>query len=173
MNLNKTNYGLVIDNIKDHISNTAVLDGHFVKYIGNSEVDASLLGLSTPYAVVDPSNLIMESTVEKILFDLNKGGGIHRYSTDTYYGGGEWILLTAWLGWYYVQVGQIDAAKETLKWIEEQANSQSELPEQISATLNDESFVIKWRKRWGEIASPLLWSHAMYIILYSELGKKE
>ena len=28
-------------------------------------------------------------------------GGVYRYREDVYYGGGEWILLSAWLGWYY------------------------------------------------------------------------
>jgi hypothetical protein len=25
---------------------------------------------------------------------------VRRYLGDSYYGGGNWILLTAWLGWY-------------------------------------------------------------------------
>jgi len=28
---------------------------------------------------------------------------MHRYADDTYYGGGEWVLLATWLGWYYVE----------------------------------------------------------------------
>jgi len=35
--------------------------------------------------------------------------------------------------------------------------------------LNDESFFEPWRKQWGEIAQPLLWSHANYLILYEAL----
>lgn len=171
MELNKTDYGLVVDSIKKYILNNAVSNGHFVKYIGDSEVDASLLGLSTPYAVVDPSNSIMDATSNKIHLDLQKGHGVHRYLADTYYGGGEWILLSAWQGWHNTQVGKVDEAKESLRWIEQQANSQNELPEQISATLNDETFLLPWQRKWGEIAAPLLWSHAMYIILYSELEK--
>ena len=30
-----------------------------------------------------------------------------------------------------------------------------------------------WRQRWGPIASPLLWSHAMFLTLASELGMTE
>jgi hypothetical protein len=27
-----------------------------------------------------------------------------------------------------------------------------------------------WRDRWGRIATPLLWSHAMHIVLCAELS---
>jgi len=46
----------------------------------------------------------------KIEADLRQGGGVHRYATDTYYGGGEWVLLTAWLGWYYTKIGANEKA---------------------------------------------------------------
>ena len=28
----------------------------------------------------------------------------------------------------------------------------------------------EWTKRWGPVATPLLWSHAMYVTLATELG---
>jgi GH15 family glucan-1,4-alpha-glucosidase len=134
-------------------------------------VDASLLGLSLPYGVVEIDHHIMKKTVQLMEEKLRKGsGGIHRYSTDTYYGGGEWVLLTAWLGWYYLKMGEKDKATQVLDWIEDKANNNGELPEQISVNLNDESYLPIWRERWGEIARPLLWAHAMYIILRSAFG---
>ena len=109
----------------------------------------------------------MVSTVAKIEYTLRSGGGVHRYETDSYYGGGEWILLTAWLGWYYAAVGEWDKMKSTLDWVEAQALANGFLPEQIPASLNRPGYYDVWRERWGEIAKPLLWSHAKYLILSS------
>jgi GH15 family glucan-1,4-alpha-glucosidase len=59
-----------------------------------------------------------------------------------------------------------------MQWVEAQADQLNELPEQVPATLIDESYYEPWKKRWGENAKPLLWSHAKYIILYEELKNK-
>ncbi len=111
----------------------------------------------------------MVSTVERIEHTLRRGGGLHRYADDTYYGGGKWVLLTTWLGWYYVSVGEWQKAEATLRWIEAQSDSDLQLPEQVPQTLNDETFYAPWRRRWGDIAKPLLWSHVKYLILHESL----
>jgi len=147
----------------------AVADGRFVKFVGSTEVDASLLGLAIPYAVAKPDDPVMQATIAKIEADLRRGGGLHRYAADTYYGGGEWVLLTAWLGWYYAQAGEEDKAEAARRWIEAQADAQGQLPEQVPLTLNDPSYYAPWRERWGEIARPLLWSHAKHIVLHRAL----
>ncbi len=151
--------------------------GHFVKFPGSLVVDASLLGLSIPYGVVAPDDPIMLRTVEQIEATILQGGGLHRYAADSYFGGGEWILLTAWLGWYYSQLAakrpewnsslspKIQACRE---WIEAHTGNQQHLPEQVPDNLNVPAYYSTWVERWGEIASPLLWSHANYIILRSE-----
>ena len=155
----------VLAAIKQYLYEEGVSQGHFVKFVGSEQVDASLLGLATPYCVVNPDHPIMRATAAQIETTLRMGGGVHRYPTDTYYGGGEWVLLTAWLGWYYTQVGAIEKALGIKQWMEAQADEQGQLPEQIPATLNDSASYEPWRDRWGEIATPLLWSHAQYIIL--------
>jgi len=69
-----------------------------VKYVGSEAVDASLLGIATPYRLLAPDDLIMRATVDKIEADLrHQDGELHCYAEDTYYGGGEWVLLAAWL----------------------------------------------------------------------------
>jgi GH15 family glucan-1,4-alpha-glucosidase len=146
--------------IFDHLR----LDGRFVKYAGSTAVDASLLGLATPYRVVEPGHPIMRATVAQIEADLDCGGGLHRYAADTYYGGGEWVLLTAWLAWYYAELGDVAKAQVALAWVEAQADERGQLPEQVPGNLNDPSFLRPWQARWGAIASPLLWSHAEYLI---------
>jgi GH15 family glucan-1,4-alpha-glucosidase len=55
--------------------------------------------------------------------------------------------------------------------MESTANEMGYLPEQVPATLNDPSFYQPWLNRWGNIATPLLWSHANYLILNNKLEK--
>lgn len=148
--------------------------GHFVKFPASPAVDASLLGLSVPYNVVAPDDPRMLKTVEQIERTILHDGGVHRYADDSYYGGGAWILLTAWLGWYYEELAksQPDLAYALLQkilacqnWILARAESDSSLPEQVVENLNFPAHYPIWVERWGKIASPLLWSHAKYIIL--------
>ncbi len=158
------------EKIKNILLQQSVFQGAFVKYVGTTEVDSSLLGLATPYRLLQPGNPLMRATVDRICTELLEDGGLHRYRGDTYYGGGEWVLLTAWLGWYYTEVGEFEKALELMTWVEAQANGNGELPEQISRNLNDPSYLEPWRARWGTIAKPLLWSHAKYLILRNALG---
>ncbi len=131
-----------------------VADGHFVKFVGSTEVDANLLGLATPFGVVEPDDPAMVATVRRIEADLQRGGGLHRYRADSYYGGGEWILLTAWLGWYYARRGERDKAEAALRWIEAQADADGQLPEQVPLNLNDPAHYAPWRERWGDDCPP-------------------
>lgn len=148
-------------------------DGHFMKYIGNPEVDASLLWVAVPYGLVDLHDERFTKTLAKIERDLHRPqGGVYRYAADVYYGGGEWLLLTAWLGWAYVQLGRIPEAQALSMWVAEQAAANGDMPEQVNGhTLYSEHYT-PWVTRWGEVASPLLWSHAMYLILEAALKAK-
>jgi len=143
--------------------------GGFVKFVGSTEVDASLLGLALPFRVVEPADPVMRATVDRIESEL-RVGGLHRYRADSYYGGGEWVLLAGWLGWYYANLGEIDRARQLLTWIEAQADERGWLPEQVAHNLNDPDQLEPWRQRWGPSARPLLWSHAKYLILRKALG---
>lgn len=134
-----------------------------------TSVDASLLGLATPFRLLASDDQLMRKTVALIERDLHLAGGVHRYKTDTYYGGGEWILLTAWLGWYYAELGETARAAELLRWVEAQADADGLLPEQVTGRLLAPAYHAKWVAKWGPVAKPLLWSHAMYLILRSIL----
>jgi len=151
--------------------------GHFPKFPGSPAVDASLLGLAVPYGVVAPDDSTMLKTVEYIESTILREGGLHRYAADSYYGGGAWTLLTAWLGWYYIELaakcpdlapGLRQKIRTCQSWIEACAGKDLHLPEQVAENLNVPSHYSIWVERWGEIASPLLWSHAKYIILRSK-----
>ena len=162
--LTDTNLPPTLAAIRRFIFNQLRSDGRFVKYAGSTAVDASLLGLATPYRVVEPGDSVMRATVVQIEADIERGGGLHRYAADTYYGGGEWVLLTAWLAWHHAELGEATEAKAALSWVEAQADEQGRLPEQVPANLNDPTYLRPWQVRWGPIANPLLWSHAQYLI---------
>ena len=134
-------------------------------------VDASLLGACTPYGLFLPNDPIWQATLEKIEHDLHRpGGGVYRYLGDTYYGGGEWVLLAGWLGWAYAGAGQPGQAGELLEWIEAQAGKDGSLPEQVSQHTLAPGYLPEWEQRWGPAADPLLWSHAKYLILHDVLS---
>lgn len=164
--LNGADHQQTMESIFQHLTKKAVINGHFIKFEGSDLVDASHLGISTPYRVVAPDDPVMKGTVAEIESTLrHNDGGVHRYVKDTYYGGGEWVHLAAWLGWYYVEVGEHDKAELLMEWVEAQADEQGQFPEQVSTTMNDPNYYEPWRERWGDIANPLLWAHAKYIIL--------
>jgi GH15 family glucan-1,4-alpha-glucosidase len=156
--------------IRAYILTNCVSDDHFVKYVGSSDVDASLLWLAVPFHVVEINNPLFIETVNHIKKDLYTEGGVFRYAKDTYYGGGEWILLSCWLGWYDVLAEDYEHANHIVQWVESMADDQGNLPEQVFTHMVDSSYYDEWVERWGEPASPLLWSHAMYIILKCALA---
>jgi GH15 family glucan-1,4-alpha-glucosidase len=159
----------VLDKLYKAIIDKGVQNGHFIKHFGSKEVDANLIGLATPYRIIAPDDPKMCATINRIETELSQGGGLHRYLGDTYFGGGEWILLTAWLGWYWAERGERDRARQLLNWIELQADEQGALPEQVPENLVNSAYYEVWQERWGEIARPLLWSHAKYLILHHTL----
>jgi GH15 family glucan-1,4-alpha-glucosidase len=77
--------------------------GRFAKSSADRGVDASLLWLAVPFGVVSLADPTMAATASQIAATLDLDGGTRRYASDTYYGGGAWPLLTAWLGWYYAR----------------------------------------------------------------------
>lgn len=152
------------------LSRLVAADGHFMKYLGNDEVDASLLWLAVPYRLVDVDDPRFLKTVAKIEHDIHRdGGGVYRYRADTYYGGGEWLLLTAWLAWAHLELGAADRARTLIAWVEAQAQPNGDLPEQVSQHLLASDYYDGWVNRWGTSASPLLWSHGMYLLVKSLL----
>lgn len=158
--------------------------GHFVKFvtpvpetdstatkIGNDGVDASLMWLCQPFGLFVPEHPVMKHTLEKIESDLRTAqGGIRRYKDDEYYGGGEWLLLTAWYGWVRLSIGDRRVAEQTLQWIASKADEQGRLPEQVPDALQDRHKYDEWVARWGPPALPLLWSHAMFLVLNYKFG---
>ena len=147
-----------------------LLEGSLVKSLGREDVDASLLGAGVPYGLFPPRGKIMLKTLDRIAKELvAPDGGVYRYRKDVYFGGGEWLLLTAWLGWYYTQAGQREKALDCLHWVARQARPNGDMPEQVTNYLLAPEHRQPWEEKWGLSASPLLWSHAMYLVLYTNL----
>jgi isomaltose glucohydrolase len=142
--------------------------GHFGKWLGSAEVDASLLALATPFEIVAADDPLMLATARRIEADLVHAGGVHRYRSDTFYGGGEWLLLAALLGSYRLRSGDAPGAMRQLQWIAAHATAEGDLPEQVADHLLDPGSRQTWLERWGPVATPLLWSHAMYLTLALE-----
>lgn len=165
--LNRAELHDVAAKIKAYIFKNMVSDGKFMKSVGNPIVDASLIGMTTPYRLVEPGDPLLVATVKQIEADIYAvGSGIHRFRSDVYYGAGAWPLLAAWLGWYDTEVGNISRAQGILADIEKNATAAGDLPEQVvPPMLADISHYDYWVKRRGPIATPLLWAHAMYLIL--------
>lgn len=177
------------DTIKEYVLRYGVFEGRLAKFCSNERrgeewppkervhvgpsigdsVDASLLWAALPYGLLDVSDSLMVRTVAAIEESLVFERGVHRYATDIYYGGGLWPLLTAWLGWYYCETGNLEKSLECLAWIENQTTEEYCLPEQVSRDLIDPTLYEPWVTCWGPPANPLLWSHAMYLILHRVL----
>jgi GH15 family glucan-1,4-alpha-glucosidase len=155
--------------IRAFVLEHGLCDGHLVKFIGSPLVDSSLLGAATPYGLLAPNDPHMLATVALIEAELLHGG-VRRYRDDVYYGGGEWVLLAAWLGWYYVESGAFERARALRDWVAAQADASGDLPEQVSVALLAPEHYQPWVERWGPIAKPLLWSHAMYLVLENALA---
>ena len=157
---------IVADEIRSYLVVKGAPDGWLNKSIGVNAPDASTLWAAVPFNVFDAEEEVMTHTLDRIRESLEApNGGVHRYSTDSYYGGGLWVLLTAYLGEVMLARGDWAAAGEVLQWIEAQSSPDGDLPEQIPSDLNETSMYEPWKERWGPIASPLLWSHAAYLRL--------
>ncbi len=147
-----------------------VADGHLSKWIGSDAVDASLASVVGLLDVVPGDSGLGRATIAAIERDLTVDAGVHRYLDDTFYGGGRWPLLSCMLGLAHVRAGDRDRARELLDWAASTAAVDGSVPEQVGGHLLAPDRVEEWVERWGPVAQPLLWSHAMVIRLAVELG---
>lgn len=97
---------------------------------------------------------------------VSPGGGVHRHADDTYYGGGEWIMLTAMLG-----LAEPARARDCLAWCAAHATAEGFLPEQSQDHLLAPEHYEPWVAKWGPPPCPLLWSHATVLTLLDRLDR--
>jgi GH15 family glucan-1,4-alpha-glucosidase len=152
--------------VREFVLQSGTVEGRLRKHLGTELLDASLLWAATPFRLLEPSHPIIRRTVDQLVESLTgPSGGIRRYLGDTYYGGGEWLLLTAHLGWYWTEVGEPERARQALEWVERAADVHGNLSEQVLDGAQFPERIPEWMARWGAVANPLLWSHANYQIL--------
>jgi isomaltose glucohydrolase len=155
--------------IMQFIRTDGVTDDHLSKWIGSAAVDASLAAVVGILDVIPAGSEVGRATIAAIERDLTFDGGVHRYLGDTFYGGGQWPLLSCMLGLAHVRAGNPGRARELLDWAIETVALDGALPEQVGHHLLAPERVDEWVEKWGPIAQPLLWTHAMVIRLAIEL----
>lgn len=128
-------------------------------------LDSSLIACVTHFGVMTPMEF--QSVLEEIEAKLKgPGGGLYRYPEDTYYGGGQWYLLTAWLSQLYVSMGRLEEAIELVNWILARIDHMWQLGEQDVLNPRDRVMLEEWQSgkhNWGPPATRLLWSHTATI----------
>ncbi len=134
------------------------------KCTNSNGLDASTLCYIVPFGDLQIGNFNKHEQWQEINSKLSLSGGLVRYLGDTYYGGGEWILLTAWSAWAAKELGLESESENLLRWVESKFDPDGNLPEQSLEAVQDRDFIQEWIDRWGEPANPLTWSYAMYLI---------
>ncbi len=143
------------------IIGSGVHNGHLVKWLGGDEIDASLLAVAALYDVLSLDDALVVATVDHVEALLTDGG-VHRYPTDTFYGGGQWPVLACLLAWHHARAGSLTRAHELLDWVAGTADADLLLPEQVAPRLAPDRLA-EWDERWGPSAHPLVWSHGMFL----------
>lgn len=160
-------YTPTLDAIRTFIMQQGITpQGELAKSVGVDMVDANLLLAALPQGFLAPDDPLMQQTIARIERDLAvPHSGIYRHREDTYYGGGPWVLLALWLAWHYLRVGQRERASQLMAWAVGQADAEGNLPEQVNEHLLAPDYYEFWVHKRGLIANPLLWTHAMYLLV--------
>jgi oligosaccharide amylase len=120
----------------------------------DTTIDASLLGLSVPFAVFPADDQRIQATAEAIATHLTSpAGGISRYQGDTYRGGNPWIICTLWLALHFIQSGSQEKGRQLYTWALQHRSRLDLFPEQIDKVSGQPCWV-----------NPLGWSHAMFLL---------
>jgi GH15 family glucan-1,4-alpha-glucosidase len=157
------------EELRSRVLARAHREGRFAKSSLSNQVDAALLWLATPFGLAVQSDPAFIQTAHEVSTQLNFEGGIRRYPTDTYYGGGAWPVLTASFGWVRATAGELGEARRCLSWVAERFDEEGHLAEQFGGERRDAASHSEWVRRWGPPAKELLWSHAMFVALNEEI----
>ncbi len=146
-------------------------DGRLAKWLGGTDVDASLLSVAAVYDVLPLDHPAVTATAAEVRARL-VDGGVHRYLADTFYGGGQWPVLAALLAWHEARSGDRTAAGDLLDWVVSTADDDLLLPEQVPPMLAPD-VLAEWLERWGPSAHPLVWSHGMFLAAVGQVAAAE
>ncbi len=157
--------------IRHFVLTDGVVDGHLVKWMGSDAVDGSLTSLIAPLHFIPADHPVARATVDAVEADLEVADGVHRFIADTFFGGGQWPLLSCFAGLARAALGEPERAAAYLAWAVSNATNTLDLPEQVDGHLLAPDRKQEWVDKWGDVATPLLWSHAMVLRLAKELEK--
>lgn len=148
--------------LKDYCQNTFYNceKQSFVRNNNDKKIDISLIGSVVPFQMFDKKDEKVINTIEKINLKLRTyTNGYLRYEDDCYMGGkNPWPIATLWMAWYYIEINEIEKAKELFEFVTNSASEHGLLGEQV----NNEKMKPAW-------VIGLTWSHAMYIIILNKL----
>jgi len=115
--------------------------------------DASLLGLSVPFEVIEATDPRLRATVASIERTLlTREGRLRRYLNDRYRGGNPWPLLTLWLAWHHLRTGRRAQALRLYRRVLGDRTPPGLLAEQVDARTGQALWVV-----------PLPWAHAWFL----------
>ena len=110
--------------------------------------------------MLDKNEKIVKNTIERIEMNLRTyTGGYLRFENDSYMGGkNPWPIATLWMAIYNIQIENKQDAINQIKFVTDSATEHGFLAEQVDNNTMKSNWVIG-----------LGWSHAMYIIVLSQL----
>jgi oligosaccharide amylase len=137
-------------------------------------IDVSSLHGVLYFGVLDPHDPKVKSTVAKVEEKLKvptSFGGYMRFENDNYYRTGHdappnaWCITTLWMAQYYIKIANtkndLKKAYGVLEWVYDRATKSGILPEQIHPHTGAHLST-----------SPLVWSHAEFVVTVDEYLKK-
>ena len=146
-------------------------DGHLVKTVGaGPRVDASLVACATPFGLVPPAGPVADATYAAVVDQTSRPTACTATvaTRSTAAGAGS-----CWPGSSAGTRRPPDASTPpAAAWngCTPRPTRDGLLPEQVTTHALDPTFIAAWaEQRWGPVATPLLWSHAMYITLADAL----
>jgi oligosaccharide amylase len=144
------------------------------KVVHDKTLDMSSLYGIVQFEVLDPYDARvkhMVKAVEQRLKVQTDYGGYMRYEGDQYYmtnknaSPNAWCITTLWLAQYYIKAArtkkELQQAYDMLLWTKDRTSSSGMLPEQINPITGEHLST-----------TPLVWSHAEYVITVDEYIKK-
>ncbi|MEM3350662.1 MAG: glycoside hydrolase family 15 protein [Saccharolobus sp.] len=141
-------------------------NGRFIRRIdeeGNQDltIDASLYSPAF-FGLISPEDPIMVKTINEIEAKLKVSNGIIRYENDMYQRRKKqpnpWLITTLWLAEYYADIKNKNKALDYIMWVLNRALPTGFLPEQVDPETFEPTSV-----------TPLIWSHAEFIIAINKL----
>ena len=124
--------------------------------------DISMLGTVIPFNMFNENEKEIINTIEKINMTLRTyTGGYIRFENDNYMGGNNpWPIATLWMALYNIKKNNKEEARKQIEFIIKTSTKHGFLAEQI----DNEAMQAKWVIGLG-------WSHAMFIIALSLIGR--